>query len=527
MDAKQEDVFNICARPVIEDVIKGINGTIFAYGQTGSGKTFTITGGAEKYADRGLIPRSISYIFNDCTKRGTATYKVYVSYLEIYNECGYDLLSQEKETKRLEDLPKVRIREDEDGMLHLRNLSVNIAANEEEALNLLFLGDTNRIVAETPMNDASTRSHCIFIIWIETTIIGSDTVQRAKFHLVDLAGSERVGKSGVGGNLLKEARYINLSLHYLEQVIVALHDKEAGKRVHVPYRNSLMTQVLRDSLGGNCKTLMIGAMACDASCVDESVSTCRFAAAVSKIKNKAHVNEELDPYLKIKRLNEEILNLKSELNILKGDDENCESILPEEEKKIERGVEDFIENKDSTPGGSNLLSNFKIIKFAFTYLRSLVWKGTNPMMTETSDKIKTDDKIITDDKIKTNDQNNDIKNLELQLRQRDNEISILVRMLSKRSKNSTKPSDENNNHETAVKVETAVTAETVIEENKKRSEDKLICEKKQSNEKKIISQIQTDDKPIKRQESSFDELELLRDRAKAFEVFRKNFSQVK
>eukprot|EP00916_Digyalum_oweni_P008513 GHVL01014274.1.p2 GENE.GHVL01014274.1~~GHVL01014274.1.p2 ORF type:complete len:329 (-),score=111.97 GHVL01014274.1:50-1036(-) len=145
------------------------------------------------------------------------------------------------------------------------------------------------------------------------------------------------------------------------------------------------------------------------------------------------------------------------------------------------------------------------------------------MMTETSDKIKTDDKIITDDKIKTNDQNNDIKNLELQLRQRDNEISILVRMLSKRSKNSTKPSDENNNHETAVKVETAVTAETVIEENKKRSEDKLICEKKQSNEKKIISQIQTDDKPIKRQESSFDELELLRDRAKAFEVFRKNF----
>lgn len=106
--------------------------------------------------------------------------------------------------------------------MHLKNLSVNVANTEEDALNLLFLGDTNRVVAETPMNDASTRSHCLFVIWLQTSIHGSDTVKRSKIHLVDLAGSERVSKTGVQGNLLQEAKYINISLHYLEQVIVGI-----------------------------------------------------------------------------------------------------------------------------------------------------------------------------------------------------------------------------------------------------------------------------------------------------------------
>eukprot|EP00928_Gymnodinium_smaydae_P044988 TRINITY_DN3002_c0_g1_i1.p1 TRINITY_DN3002_c0_g1~~TRINITY_DN3002_c0_g1_i1.p1 ORF type:complete len:285 (+),score=73.61 TRINITY_DN3002_c0_g1_i1:111-965(+) len=155
MTITQADVFETVAKPVIEDVLNGINGTIFAYGQTGSGKTFTITGAADRYEDRGLIPRTISYMFR-AFQRGDAKYQLYISYLEIYNDAGYDLLSTEDSARKLEDLPKVVLREGEDGNIHLRNLSVNVAQKEEDALNLLFLGDTNRVVAETPMNDAST-----------------------------------------------------------------------------------------------------------------------------------------------------------------------------------------------------------------------------------------------------------------------------------------------------------------------------------------------------------------------------------
>ena len=145
-----------------------------------------------------------------------------ISYLEIYNEAGYDLLDPSHETKGLEDLPKVSLMEDDHGKIHLKNLSAQLARSEEEALNLLFVGDTNRMISETPMNMASSRSHCIFTVGIEARKEGSDVVRRSKLHLVDLAGSERVKKTGIEGTVFREARYINLSLHYLEQVIIAL-----------------------------------------------------------------------------------------------------------------------------------------------------------------------------------------------------------------------------------------------------------------------------------------------------------------
>ncbi|EPY76605.1 hypothetical protein CB1_001402011 [Camelus ferus] len=245
--------------------LQGYNGTIFAYGQTSSGKTFTITGGAERYSDRGIIPRTLSYIFEQLQKDSSKIYTTHISYLEIYNECGYDLLDPRHEASTLEDLPKVTVLEDPDQNIHLKNLSLHQATTEEEALNLLFLGDTNRMIAETPMNQASTRSHCIFTIHLSSKEPGSATVRRAKLHLVDLAGSERVAKTGVGGQLLTEAKYINLSLHYLEQVIVALSEKH---RSHIPYRNSMMTSVLRDSLGGNCMTTMIATLSLEKRNID-------------------------------------------------------------------------------------------------------------------------------------------------------------------------------------------------------------------------------------------------------------------
>ncbi|KAI8924527.1 P-loop containing nucleoside triphosphate hydrolase protein [Entophlyctis helioformis] len=268
VDTKQEEVFDVVAKPVIQSTLEGYNGTIFAYGQTGSGKTFTITGGAERYADRGLIPRTLQFVFKEAQRNPSIQYTFHISYLEIYNEVGYDLLDNSRDAKKLEDLPKVTLQEDGDEMIHLRNLSVVQVANEEEALNLLFVGDTNRMIAETPSNPSSSRSHCIFIVGITSRRSSEDVIRRSKLHLVDLAGSERVARTGIDGTLLKEAKYINLSLHYLEQVIVALREQALGRRTHIPYRNSMMTSVLRDSLGGNCKTTMIATVAVEDELVD-------------------------------------------------------------------------------------------------------------------------------------------------------------------------------------------------------------------------------------------------------------------
>ncbi|VDP77408.1 unnamed protein product [Echinostoma caproni] len=151
-------------------------------------------------------------------------YSMKISYLEIYNEYGYDLLDARQEsTTKLEEMPRVSLFEDtEAGTVHLKNLSIHPAISVDEALNLLFMGDTNRMIAETPMNEASTRSHCIFTIHIMARPHDSSKVRRSKLHLVDLAGSERVYKSGIDGSILTEAKYINLSLHYLEQVSIGL-----------------------------------------------------------------------------------------------------------------------------------------------------------------------------------------------------------------------------------------------------------------------------------------------------------------
>jgi len=230
---------------------------------------------------------------------------MHISYLEIYNDSGYDLLdpSLENNAKALEDLPKVILQEDEDSNIHLRNLSAHQATTEEEALNLLFLGDTNRTTSETPMNLASSRSHCIFTIFLTAAKVGSDVIRKSKIHLVDLAGSERVYKTGNTGTLLRESKFINSSLHFLEMCIVALQERSQGKkRGHIPYRNSMMTSVLRDSLGGNCKTSMIATMNPEKTHTDESLSTCRFAQRVACVSNAVKVNEEVDPQMVIRRL---------------------------------------------------------------------------------------------------------------------------------------------------------------------------------------------------------------------------------
>lgn len=167
--------------------------------------------------------------------------------MEIYNESGYDLLQQSRDPlDRVEDLVRIQLLEDADQTVHLRNLSVHQAITQQAALALLAQGEANRVMAETPMNPTSTRSHCIFTIILNRREAGSAVVRTSKLHLVDLAGSERVYKSGIAGRSLAEAKCINLALHHLEQVIIALAERN---RSHVPYRNSMMTSILKDSLG--------------------------------------------------------------------------------------------------------------------------------------------------------------------------------------------------------------------------------------------------------------------------------------
>ena len=159
MDISQAQVFDRVGKHVVQNALDGYNSTVFAYGQTGSGKTFTITGGSERYEDRGIIPRALSMIFQAFRDRSDCSWSAHVSYMEIYNEQGFDLLNESSGAKNLQDLPRVRMMEDEHGNFHLRNLSMHRATSEEEALNLLFLGDTNRAISETAMNQASSRSH--------------------------------------------------------------------------------------------------------------------------------------------------------------------------------------------------------------------------------------------------------------------------------------------------------------------------------------------------------------------------------
>lgn len=344
-EATQEEVFEGAALPVVDDALRGINGTVFAYGQTGTGKTYTITGGAEAFEMRGIIPRALARVFEFASSCASAEFTLAISYLEIYQDRGYDLLLKtEKGGKSLEDLKRVYAVADDTDQVFLRGLSVNPVRTEEEALNLLFVGDANRIVAETPLNDCSTRSHCIFTIWIASKDHGSSSIRRAKLHLVDLAGSERVKQSGTrpGDCIFQEACSINLTLHYLEQVIMALQQRAAGQATHVPYRNSLMTSVLKDSLGGNCKTRMIATIALELYAIQETINTCRFAQAVAQVKNIAAVNEEEEAAALIERLQKENERLRGQLQLATAANEEQVELTEEGKESCRDSVERFL-----------------------------------------------------------------------------------------------------------------------------------------------------------------------------------------
>ncbi|GMF10232.1 unnamed protein product [Phytophthora lilii] len=426
MEAKQEEVFDRVGRPCVESALNGFNSTVFAYGQTGSGKTFTITGGAERYEDRGLIPRALSLIFERMRNTNQEQVIAQISYLEIYNNQGYDLLDPNHEsTKSLEDLPRVAMLEDEDGNCHLRNLSMHPVTTEEDALNLLFLGDTNRAVSETAMNLASSRSHCIFTVSLETRRVGSEVVLRSKLHLVDLAGSERAHKTGAKGQLLREAAYINTSLHYLEMVIVALHEKNTKGRTHIPYRNSMMTSVLRDSLGGNCKTVMVATVSPEKDQTDVMLT---LLTPLARVKNDARLNEEVDPAIIIRQLKARVASLEEELAILKGD------VVHYEIDKLRQKCLSFV--NDSEPSAHLSMGEFTYtkMKVCFEILKSManaagaVSASGNKAASGISGGVKL---ISAGDGGNNQELEQRVHELEQIVQQRDNEIAIMVNMIRK------------------------------------------------------------------------------------------------
>ena len=306
----QEEVFEY-VKSVISVSTRGFNGTVFAYGPTGSGKTFTMSGSSSNFNYRGIIPRSITRLFQELGGKIDFESKVSISYLEIYNEIIFDLLSP---VPANEQKGEINFQEDAKGNVVVKGLTKHVVANEEEAFNLLFEGESNRTVSEHQLNKASTRSHCIFTISIEmkSKVESSEKVLTSKLNFVDLAGSERVKETGSSGLALKEAAYINKSLTFLEQVVVALTDKTKRKE-YVPYRQSKLTHILKDAIGGNCKTIMIATIWPEEQFILDTLSTLNFAKRMKNVVNDLSVNIMLDKNAYVKKLNKEIKELKKEL----------------------------------------------------------------------------------------------------------------------------------------------------------------------------------------------------------------------
>ncbi|XP_034812201.2 kinesin-like protein KIF9 isoform X5 [Pan paniscus] len=310
-DASQDLIYETVAKDVVSQALDGYNGTIMCYGQTGAGKTYTMMGATENYKHRGILPRAVQQVFRMIEERPTHAITVRVSYLEIYNESLFDLLST---------LPYVgpsvtpmTIVENPQGVF-IKGLSVHLTSQEEDAFSLLFEGETNRIIASHTMNKNSSRSHCLFTIYIEahSRTLSEEKYITSKINLVDLAGSERLGKSGSEGQVLKEATYINKSLSFLEQAIIALGDQ---KRDHIPFRQCKLTHALKDSLGGNCNMVLVTNIYGEAAQLEETLSSLRFASRMKLVTTEPAINEKYDAERMVKNLEKELALLKQELAI--------------------------------------------------------------------------------------------------------------------------------------------------------------------------------------------------------------------
>ncbi|XP_024531178.1 kinesin-like protein KIN-14Q isoform X1 [Selaginella moellendorffii] len=298
--APQDEVF-LDAQPLIRSVLDGFNVCIFAYGQTGSGKTYTMTGpSSTAKQDWGVNYRALNDLFQLCQSRRDAfAYEVGVQMIEIYNEQVRDLLAADGVSKRL----GIRSSSSLNGV-HVPDAVMIPVANSSDVLEIMAVGQRNRAVGATALNERSSRSHSVLTVHVQGTDLAKGCILRGCLHLVDLAGSERVEKSEATGDRLKEAQHINKSLSALGDVIAAL----AQKQTHIPYRNSKLTQLLQHSLGGQAKALMFVHINPDNDSYGETISTLKFAERVSSVElGAARSNREASG---IREYKEQIMSLK-------------------------------------------------------------------------------------------------------------------------------------------------------------------------------------------------------------------------
>ncbi|CAB5395918.1 unnamed protein product [Rhizophagus irregularis] len=333
-------------------MVEGYNVTILAYGQTGSGKTYSMGTAVDGSNIQGIIPRAIRKLFADLHERKEQNpfyeFEVYVSFLELYNEDLIDLLNPQSRENNKKGKNDLMIREDANGQIYLSGVKEVQVSNPDELLGQLQKGSLYRTVASTDMNMVSSRSHAIFSVILKQTGIESLEENKenddppaqksltpkvtSKFHFVDLAGSERLKRTNSIGDRAKEGIAINGSLLALGNVICALGD-ESRKVTHIPYRDSKLTRLLQDSLGGNSQTLMLACVSPSDSNFMETLNTLKYANRARNIKNKVSVNESYDGNsVEINQLRGQISRLKMEIQILRAGGCNEETSRKYEEE---------------------------------------------------------------------------------------------------------------------------------------------------------------------------------------------------